>query len=88
MLYPVLPQAESTLDSTKLTIVSLSKRKKNLPVFFIFAIPIVYAKLFKQINKKFAISKSDNANRFYGKKQVKNLYTIFPSDSILLVCYR
>ena len=47
MLYPVLPQAESTLDSTKLTIVSLSKRKKNLPVTFLFAILIVYAKLFK-----------------------------------------
>ena len=58
MLYPVLPQAESTLDSTKLTIVILSKRKKNLPVFFLFAIPIVYAKLFKQINKNFAISKN------------------------------
>ena len=28
MLYPVLPQAESTLDSTKLTIVSMSKRKR------------------------------------------------------------
>ena len=51
MLNPVLPQAESTLDSTKLTIASLSKRKKNSPVFFLFAIPIVYAKLFKQINK-------------------------------------
>ena len=38
MLYPVLPQAEFTLDSTKLTIVSLSERKK-LPVFFLFAIP-------------------------------------------------
>ena len=58
MLYPILPQAESTLDSTKLTIVSLSKRKKNLPVFFLFAISIVYAKLFKQINKNFAISKN------------------------------
>ena len=58
MLYPVLPQAESALDSTKLTIVSLSKRKKNLPVFFLFTIPIVYAKLFKQINKNFAISKN------------------------------
>ena len=34
MLYSVLPQAESTLDSIKLTIVSLFKRKKNLPVFF------------------------------------------------------
>ena len=55
MLYPVLPHAESTLDSTKLTIVSLSKLKKNLPVFFLFAIPIFYAKLFKQINKSFAI---------------------------------
>ena len=34
MLYPVLPQAESTLGNTKLTIGSLSKRKKNLHVFF------------------------------------------------------
>ena len=37
MLYPVLPTAESTLDSIKLTIVSLSERKKNLPVFFTFS---------------------------------------------------
>ena len=58
MLYPVLPQAESTLDSIKLTIVSLSKRKKNVLVFFISAIPIVHAKLFKQINKNFAVSKN------------------------------
>ena len=58
MLCPVLHQARSTIDSTKLTIVSLSKRKKNLPVFFHFAIPIVYTKLFKQINKNFAISKN------------------------------
>ena len=58
MLYPVLPQAESTLDRTKLTIVLLSKWEKNLPVFFLYAIPIVYAKLFKQINKKFVISKN------------------------------
>ena len=57
-MYPVLPQTESTLDSTKLTIVSLSKRKRNLPVFFLFAIPIVYAKLFKQINENFAISQN------------------------------
>ena len=34
MLDPVLPQAESTLDSTKQTIVSLSKQKKNVLVFF------------------------------------------------------
>ena len=55
MLYPVLPQDdESTLDSTKLTIVSLSKRNKNLPVFFLFSIPIVYAKLLKQIKKTYA----------------------------------
>ena len=33
-LYPVLPQAASTLDRTKLTIGWLSKWKKNLPVFF------------------------------------------------------
>ena len=58
MLYPVLPQAESTLDCTKLTIGWLSKRKKNLPVFFLSAIPIIYAELFKQINKNFAISKN------------------------------
>ena len=58
MLYSVLPQAESTLDSTKLTIVSLSKRKKNLAMFFLFAIPIFYAKLFKQIDKNFTISKN------------------------------
>ena len=32
--------------------------------------------------------KTDNANQFYGKKQVENLYTIFLSDSILLVNYR
>ena len=29
--------------------------KKKLPVYFLFAIPIVYAKLFKQIKKNFAI---------------------------------
>ena len=78
MLYPVLPQTESTLDSTKLTFVLLSKRKKkNLPVFFLLAIPIVYAKLFKQINKILQFQKTNNANRFYGKKQVENFYTIF-----------
>ena len=31
--------------------------KKNVSVFFIFAIPIVYTELFKQINIKFSISK-------------------------------
>ena len=46
MLYPVLPQAESTLDSTKLT-------------------------------KILQFQKSNNANRFYGKKQIENLHTIF-----------
>ena len=62
MLYPVLPQAESTLDSTQPTIVFVCciivQMKKNLPVFFLFAIPIVYAKLFKQINRNFAICKN------------------------------
>ena len=58
MLYPVLPQAESTLDSTKLTIVSLSEWKENLLALFLFAILIVYAKLFKQINKNLAILKN------------------------------
>ena len=58
MLYPVLPQAEFTLYSTKLTIESLSKRKKKLPMFFIVAILIFYAKVFKQINKNFAILKN------------------------------
>ena len=88
ILYPVLPQAESTLDSTKLTIVSLSKKKKNLPMFFLFAIPIVYVKLSKQIKKILQFQKTNNANWFYGKKQVENLFTIFLSDSILLVYYR
>ena len=32
--------------------------------------------------------KTDNDNLFQGKKQVENLYTIFLSDSILLVYYR
>ena len=58
MMYPDLSQTESTLDSTKLTIVSLFKRNKNFPIFFLFAIPIVNAKLFKQINKNFAIPKN------------------------------
>ena len=31
--------------------------KKNLSLFFLFAIPIVYAELFKQINIKFSILK-------------------------------
>ena len=58
MMYPDLSQTESTLDSTKLTIVSLFKRNKNLSLFFLFAIRIVYAKLFKQINKNFVIPKN------------------------------
>ena len=33
MLYSVLSQVESTLDSTKLTIVSLAKQKKFTHVF-------------------------------------------------------
>ena len=41
-----------------------------------------------KITKVLQFQKTDNANRFYGKKQVENLYTIFLSDSTLLVYYR
>ena len=55
---PIITQEKSRLDSTKLTIGSLSKWKKKLTMFFLFAIPIVYAKLFKEINNNFAISEN------------------------------
>ena len=57
-------------------------------MFLLFAIPIVYAELFKQIDKILQFQKADNASRFYGNRQVENLYTIFLSVSILLVYYR
>ena len=41
-----------------------------------------------KLAKILQFQKTDNANRFCGKKQVENLYTIFLSDSILLIYYR
>ena len=42
-----------------------------------------------KLTKNMQFQKTSNFNRFYGKKkQVENLYTIFLSDSILLVYYR
>ena len=41
-----------------------------------------------KLTKISQLQKTDNANRFYGGKQVENLYTILLSDSILLVYYR
>ena len=41
----------------------------------------------KKLTQMLQFQKTDNANRFYGKKQVENLYTIFLSVSILLVYY-
>ena len=41
-----------------------------------------------KLTKFLQFQKTDNTNRFYGEKQVENLYTIFLSDSILLVYYR
>ena len=55
---------------------------------FFFAIPIVYAELFNKLTKILQFQKTNNANRFYGKKQVENLFTIYLSNSILLVYYR
>ena len=40
-----------------------------------------------KLTKILQFKKTTNANRFYGKKQVGNLYTIILSDSILLVYY-
>ena len=40
-----------------------------------------------KLTKILQFHKTD-ANRFYGKEQVENLYAIFMSDSILLVYYR
>ena len=42
----------------------------------------------KKLTNILQFEKTNNANRFYGKNQVENLYTIFFSDSILLVYYR
>ena len=88
MLYPVLPQAESTLDSTKLTIVSLSKRKKIYACFFFLRFQLFMRNYLNKLTKILQFQKTNNATGFYGKKQVENLYTIFLSDSILLVYYR
>ena len=87
MLYPVLPQAESTVDSTELTIVSLSKRKKKLPVFFL-RFRFFMRNYLNKLTIILQLQKTNNANRFYGQKQVENLFTIFLADSILLVYYR
>ena len=40
-----------------------------------------------KLTKILQFQKTNNANRFYGIKQVENLDTIFLSDSILLVYY-
>ena len=85
MLYPVQPQVESTLDSTKLTILSLSKRKKIYPCFFFLRFQLFIRNYLNKLTKILQFQKTNNANRFSGNKQVENLYTIFLSDSILLV---
>ena len=41
-----------------------------------------------KLTKILQFQETDNANRFYKKKQVENLCIIFLSDSILLVYYR
>ena len=52
--YPSQIQAEQHQTNYWFTV----QMKKNLRGFFLFAIPIVYAKLFKQINKNFTITKN------------------------------
>ena len=62
--------------------------KENVPVFFFWRFQLFMRNHLNKLTKILQFQKTDNANRFYGKKQVENLYTNFLSDSILLVYYR
>ena len=62
-------------------------KKSKCPIHLGTSCPIIVP-LFIKFTKILQFQKAENANRFYGKKQVENLYTIFSSDSILLVYYR
>ena len=67
MLYPVLPQAESTLDSIKLTVVSLFKQKKFTLVLFL-RFQLFMRNYLNELTKILQFTKTDSVNRFYGKK--------------------
>ena len=77
MLYPVLPQVESTLDSTKLTIVSLSKQKKIYLCFFFLRFQLFMRHYLNKLTKILQFQKTNNANQFYGKKQVETSKPFF-----------
>ena len=73
MLYPVLPQAESTLDSTN----HCPKDKKIQPCFFFLRFQLIMRNYLNKLTIILQFQKTNNANRFDGKKHVENLYTIF-----------
>ena len=78
---------KSRLDSTKL-FDHCPNEKKIYQCFFFLRFQLFMRNYLNKLTKILKFQKTDNANRFYGKKQVENLYTIFLSDSILLVYYR
>ena len=60
-------------------------KKKFTRVFFFLRLQLFMRNYLNKLTKNLQFQKTNKANRFYGKKQVENLHTVFLSDSILLV---
>ena len=68
--------------------ITVQTKEKFTRVFFFLRFQFFMQNYLNKLTKKLQFQKTNNANRFYGIKQVENLHTIFLSDSILLVYYR
>ena len=55
------------------------------PCFFFLQFQLFMRNHLSKLTKILQFQKTNNADRFYGKKQVENPHTIFLSDSILLL---